>query len=170
MRLRKGPASLRRTPVRRTLERTFGGACERFGTRLLHYTLQSNHLHFIVESEDRRALSRAMQGLAIRIARTLNRLWNRTGQVFSDRYHDRILRTPREVRNALVYVLRNHVKHGIALVGLDPFASGAWFDGWEDAQGGTERASHLARAKTWLLRTGWKYWGPVRPEEIPRRG
>ncbi len=167
MRLRKGLASLRKKAARRALEQAFGAAYGRFGTRLVHYSIQSNHLHLLVESEGRRALARAMQGLAVRIARSLNRLWNRTGQVFSDRYHDRILRTPREVRNALVYVLQNHAKHGIALVGLDPFASGAWFDGWEDV-GAAERASHLARARTWLMRIGWKHWGPVRRTEVPR--
>ena len=43
----------------------------------------------------------------IRIARVLNKLWRRRGRVFADRYHDRILKTPREVKNALVYVLAN---------------------------------------------------------------
>ena len=54
-----------------------------------------------------------MQGLAIRIARGLNRLWGRKGKVFADRYHDRVLRTPREVRNALAYVLNNARRHAV---------------------------------------------------------
>jgi len=49
----------------------------------------------------------------IRVAKGLNKLWARRGKVFADHYHDRILRTPREVRNALCYVLHNAKKHGL---------------------------------------------------------
>ncbi len=169
MRLRSGLASLRTKHTRRVLESVLAAACDRFGTRIVHYSLQSNHVHLIVESEERRALSRALQGLAIRIARALNKLWGRTGKVFADRYHDRILRTRREVRNALVYVLKNHAHHGIGLVGMDPYASGRAFDGWEGMEGPCESSAHVARAKTWLLWIGWKYWGLVREEEVPGR-
>ncbi|HEU4420409.1 MAG TPA: hypothetical protein VFT55_15845, partial [Planctomycetota bacterium] len=79
--------------------------------RLCHYAVLNDHLHLLVEAQDRLALSRGLQGLAIRIAKALNRLWRRRGTVFADRYHDRILKTPREVRNALCYVLGNGKKH-----------------------------------------------------------
>src|SRR5437588_6313587 len=68
--------------------------------RVIHYSIQGNHLHLILEAEDARALARAMQRLATRIARRLNALSRRSGGVFADRYHSRPLRTPREVRNA----------------------------------------------------------------------
>jgi hypothetical protein len=71
-----------------------------------------------------------MQGLKVRIAKALNKFWKRRGTVFSDRYHARILRTPREVRRALLYVLQNARRHGMRLLGVDPCSSGAWFDGW----------------------------------------
>ena len=48
-----------------------------------------------------------MQGLLIRVARGLNRFWERKGKVFADRFHARVLRTPREVRNALHYLFHN---------------------------------------------------------------
>ena len=67
--------------------------------RLVHYTMQDDHLHLICEAQDRLSLSRGMQGLTIRVARALNRAWARAGKVFADRYHDRILRSPREVRH-----------------------------------------------------------------------
>ena len=38
-------------------------------------------------------------------------VFERRGSVFADRYHDRVLKTPREVRNALRYVLGNGRKH-----------------------------------------------------------
>lgn len=168
MRLRSGLASLRKTSARRALERALGAALGRFGTRIVQYSIQSNHVHLIVESRDERALARAMAGLAIRFAKALNRLWTRKGKVFADRYHERILRTPREVRNALVYVLKNHARHGIGMSGHDPFASGKWFDGWRDAPDVAGIAAHVSRARTWLLRIGWRRWGLVRLAEAPR--
>src|SRR5258706_5334783 len=92
--------------------------------QVVHYSIQSNHLHLIVEAADRAALTAGMRGLLVRIARALNRLWDRRGSVFGDRFHEHELRTPREVRNALVYVLQNLRKHGIALAGPDPLSSG----------------------------------------------
>ena len=93
------------------MKRAFFFACDRFGVRLLHFSVQGNHLHLIVEAPDRDALTQAMQGLAIRLARGVNRASSRKGRVFADRYHSRILKTPAEVRNAVHYVLHNRQKH-----------------------------------------------------------
>jgi putative transposase len=98
--------------------------------QVVHHSIQSNHLHLIVEADDRAALTSGMRGLLVRIARALNRLWKRSGPVFADRFHEHELRKPREVRNALVYVLQNLRKHGITLAGPDPLSSGPEFDGW----------------------------------------
>jgi REP element-mobilizing transposase RayT len=161
-RLFAGLPNLRSKHAFRHLRDCFFEGCDRFGFRLIHFSVQSNHLHFIAEAEDRTSLTRGLQGLLIRIAKRLNKWWVRKGSVFSDRYHDRILRTPREVRNALAYVLNNARKHGVALAAglLDPFASGAWFDGWRHVAG-------LATARSWLLRLGWRRHGPLDPDEVP---
>ncbi len=80
-----------------------------FGVR--HFSIQSNHVHMIVEAKDRQALSRDVQGLAIRVARTIDRVLGRRGAIWADRHHRRDLATPREIRHALVYVLQNIKKH-----------------------------------------------------------
>ena len=145
VRLKKGLPSLRRKSAYRVLGRAFAAGGERFGFRLIHFSVQSNHIHLLAEAEDRRALSRGMQGLSIRIARGLNRLWRRTGKVFVDRYHDHILGSPTEVRNALRYVLHNVQRHGIRFIeGLDPFTSAV---GW---------TLRLPLPRTWLLTRGWQ--------------
>ena len=93
-----------------------------------------------------------MQGLSIRMAKALNRLWQRSGKIFADRFHSRALKTPREVRNALAYVLLNTNHHGVRYTdGCDPCSSGASFDGWRDAKntGAESRPDFLARARTW---------------------
>src|SRR5688572_2419802 len=112
MRVKPGLPSLRGLREHAALRAAIVAGCERAGFRLVHYSVQSNHLHLIVEGSCRNGLSRGLQGLAIRMARALNRLWRRLGSVFADRYHDRILRSPREVWNALRYVLNNARKHG----------------------------------------------------------
>src|SRR5688572_6832780 len=97
------------------LRLAFAKGHARDGFRLVHYSVQSNHLHLIVEAKDRPSLSRGMQALQVRSARALNRIWKRTGSVFADRYFDRILKSPRQVRNALCYVFNNARKHGLKL-------------------------------------------------------
>jgi REP element-mobilizing transposase RayT len=78
---------------------------DRFDVRVVEFSVQGNHVHLLVEAPDRHALARAIQGFSIRVAKGLNRMMGRTGRVFDDRYHARVLRTPTEVRHAIRYVL-----------------------------------------------------------------
>ncbi len=164
-RLVEGVPNLRRERTLVLLRDTLAAGANRYGFRLVEYTIQSNHLHLLAEGEDARSIARGMQGLLVRIAKALNRHWGRRGKVLVDRYHSRILRTPREVRNALVYVLQNARKHGAQLTGIDSFSSGHWFDGWRDRL--ARVPSPIARAKSWLLTTGWRRWGLLRLAEVP---
>jgi len=135
--------------------------------RVIEYSIQSNHLHLFVEASDKDALARGMQGLKISIAKGLNQLWERGGELWADRYHNRSLRTPREVRNALRYLLDNARRHGRrwrygdGKVRPDPFSSGLWFDGWRNyaPDGFLAAASPAARARSWLARVGWRRHG-----------
>ncbi len=173
MKLERGHPCLRRARERQALLDAFRAGRERHGMRLVHYSIQSNHVHALVEARDALALSRGMLGLAIRIARALNRVWTRTGRVWADRFHSRILRTPREVRNALVYVLHNARKHGVHVAGIDPHSSGAAFDGWKDTvvikNGITSFTTPVTPARSWLLNIGWRKHGRIGTEEAPAR-
>jgi REP element-mobilizing transposase RayT len=158
MKLRCGLPSLRRGTAHSVLIGAFRAMRERAHFRLVHYSIQSNHLHFVCEALDRRELTLGVQSLAIRIAKGLNALWQRAGELFADRYHDRILRTPREVRNVLRYVLTNSARHGVAMAdgGSDPYSSARWFDISLDRGAEFDQTrTPLARARTWLLSTGW---------------
>jgi len=170
-RLQQGLPSLRSKRVYTALRAAFAAGCNRAGFRLVHYSVQRNHLHMIVESADGTCLSRGMQGLLIRVARTLNRLWSRSGKVFADRYHDHILRTPREVRQALAYVLNNARRHGLRLkLAIDHFTSGWWFDGWREKptfKGLSSIQQPVAEARTWLLSAGWRKHRLISLEEVP---
>lgn len=170
MRLRAGLPSLRRRREFAVLLDAFAKARERFGFRLVHHSVQSNHVHLICEAEDRRALARGMQGLMIRVAKRVNRLWKRKGSVFSDRYHARVLGTPTEMRNALIYVLHNVKKHRrSAARALDEYASTRMFDGWrERVRAATEAVRRsVARAQTWLVREGWSRAGEISVHHRP---
>lgn len=167
VRLRSELPNLRRDAARAVIERAFRAARGRSGFRLAQYTLQSNHVHLIAEANDERELSRGMHGLLVRVARALNRLWSRKGSIFADRYHARQLRTPREVRAALVYVLHNARHHGLRLLGLDPFSSGPWFDGWSRPRK-TSSGFPGSAARTWLLRFGWRLHGLIGLDERVR--
>ena len=163
VRLKEGLPSLRRRREARVLVDAFAKGCNRSGFRLNHFSIQSNHLHFIVQAQHRQGLSRGMQGLLIRIAKGLNRLWGRSGRVFGDRFHDRALKTPREVRNALAYVLNNVRRHRISVPENEPdaFSSGRWFDGWKNFAARPTQNVPISRARSWLLAVGWRKRGRI---------
>jgi putative transposase len=170
MKLRAGLTSLR---TRSAFGRVLDGlvrARERFGSRITHFSVQRDHVHLVVETESTMAMSRAMQGLAVRLALAVNRTMNRRGKVFADRFHDRVLRTPRQVRNALAYVLCNARKHGVAprrSGWTDPFSSAAMFDGWLRVRPDASTTALVATAHTWLLRVGWRRGGLLDPDHCP---
>ncbi len=157
----------------RLLPRLFAGR-ERLGMRLVHFSVQRDHIHLLVEARDRTSLSRGVQGLSVRIARALNRLMERRGRVFRDRFHHRVLATARQVRNAIAYVLCNARKHGRAPAPgsrpwLDPYSSAPSFDGWARVAG--DATAVVGRvtvaAGTWLLAVGWRRAGPLDPDHCP---
>src|SRR5262245_21251157 len=125
--------------------RAITDAAERFGMRIVQFSVQGNHMHLVVEAADTRAMSQAMQDFSIRVARGLNRMMHRQGPVLADRYHARPLQTTRDVRRVVSYVRHNHRKH-MAQVGkpvppryVDPYASDA-------------RVIALPRPHTFMLR------------------
>lgn len=150
-------------------------AAHRSWFRVVEYSVQDNHLHILVEATDRRYLARGMQGLKIRMAKALNRVWKRKGSVFADRYHARILATPSEVKHALAYVLNNTRRHAWQLgrkvlpkSWIDPYSSADQFPGWRDRF--PELPDEITREpKTWLLRVGWRRRGLLELATIPGR-
>jgi len=111
--------------------------------RIVHFTVQTNHLHLLVEADGTPALSCGMQGLGIRLAKAINRRIGRAGRVWSDRFHCRALRTPREVRNGLIYVLLNGRKHHVTGRGIDPCSAARG----RGSEGGAIRQQLLARRR-----------------------
>jgi REP element-mobilizing transposase RayT len=167
--------SLRSGKLVREVEKSFAAACERGRFRLVHYSIQRDHVHMIVEATGKHALACGMKSIAARVARAANRVFARRGRVLADRFHLRVLCTPREVRNALAYVLLNARRH-LAKRGhrplprpvIDPASSARWFRGWIQ---GRAPVSHsppsVAGPRTWLLCVGWRRHGLLDPAETP---
>ncbi len=171
--------SLRKRSFLRVFRPSLREACERGSFRVVHYSVQANHLHLIVEAAGKEALGRGMKSIASRFARAVQRVFGRQGTVVYGRYAMRILATQREVRHALAYVLLNVRKHWFERLGeapparIDEASSGRWFDGWTRLPGTPARASpgsgecEVARARTYFLAEGWRRHGLVRLDEIP---
>ena len=166
-RLRAGLPRLRQRREYAALRGAFRAGCARFGFRLVHYAVLDNHLHLLVEAKGRDSLRRGLQGLLIRIARALNKLWARAGKVFADRYHDHVLKSPRETRNAIRNLFENARKHffegGMPRPQvIDVFTSAPWFDGFRErivVRGIEHVPRPTSDAHTWLLRKGWRRHG-----------
>jgi len=133
LRVTKGLPWLRAPRTYRALERAFRNGKEKDGFGLIEYSVQQDHLHLIVEADDRRRLARGMQGLMIRIAKALNRFWrDRVGRVFADRYFALAITQRVQLRRVLRYVLQNGRKHGVWSEPNQPhpYSSGRWFLRW----------------------------------------
>jgi REP element-mobilizing transposase RayT len=89
------------------------------GLRILHYSVQSNHMHFILEADNNKILETGMRSLTVTIAKGINK-----GKVQLERYHLHVLKTIRETKNAISYVLFNEQKHsGKKCIELDGYSS-----------------------------------------------
>jgi putative transposase len=183
--LRSGFRPLRSAFVFPTVRGTIRDLNRRWQDRfqVVPFSVQSDHLHLIVEAVDRKALLGGVRGLSVSLARRVNQLVFRRGRVIADRWHGRALSTPRAVRHALVYLFGNYRKHEKSAGGVvDPFSSAPYFPGFlEFAQGvptardlrriaGIElaRGSPVLEPRSWLLRVGWRRHGLISIREAPR--
>ena len=159
---------------------TIALASKRDDCRIVQFSVQRDHIHLVVEAQHAKALSDGMRAFQISAARRMNAKLGRTGQVFADRYHAEYLTSPRQVRNALAYVMNNWRKHrednGAASEWKHDWYSSSWtFFGWKEREGehflplppeGYESAM-VWLPKTWLLREGWRKHGLISLHEVP---
>jgi REP element-mobilizing transposase RayT len=156
------------------------GKARRRGLAIIHYSVLSNHIHLVLEAGDRLALALQMQSLGVSFAKQLNARLSRKGPVLRERYHVHVLKTPREVKHALSYVISNELKHTgrTGRIAVDEFSSAItlpdslWSElfghRWRNVVGFPEEMDPgetreieisvrnlLSPPKTWLLREGW---------------
>ena len=148
--------------------------------RVVHFSLQTNHVHLVIEADSGKGvvsgrkgyapLRAGVSGLMIAFARRLNMMLRRKGKVWDDRYHRRDLKTATETNRAFAYVLRNFLRHGEVGWGkgiVDPFSSAWLFEGWTEPvrpfRTSRRWAWPICRAKTWLASRGYLRVGRIAP-------
>ena len=178
LRVRKDVGRLRRGPIYRAISSALRHTLAEAGFRVVHTSIQHNHLHFLVEADDKSALSHGMRSLTITAALAINRVCGRSGRVFEYRYSAKPITSPRQVRNTLAYVLNNWRRHNehlrTAAAGrsrLDPYSTAIRFDGWKEAPHMNVTADYeplpAAAPETWLLRVGWQRYGRISAYAVP---
>ena len=148
---------------------------KRFGLYVVHYDIQPNHIHLVVEAADKETLTRGMRSLATTLAIAIKKICGLVcrGKVFKGRYHAHILKTPTEVKRALRYVIFNLAKHKSCGAIVDPYSSVHTLDRlhglvtedeYERIKKDTGRrppwhhavAQAVSKASTYLLAIGWR--------------
>ncbi|HWO23211.1 MAG TPA: transposase [Kofleriaceae bacterium] len=187
MRVVGSASGLRRKDTYLALREATIVTAKREDFRIVHMSIQRDHVHLIVEADSRRALSKGLQGFSISAARQLNKAITerggdrRTGKVFADRYHARPLTCPRAVRNAIAYTLGNWRHHGedrahfAQTWKVDPFSSGATFFDWKELEDSpvlwplppTYQPLLVFRPRTWLLQSWHEFHPRISVREAP---
>jgi REP element-mobilizing transposase RayT len=187
LRVRRAIGNLRKAKLYKALRHATYVTATNERMRIVHVSIQREHIHLLIEVEDKRALSRGMQGFKISAAKQVNRALGeidghrRKGSVFEDRYQAEIITTPKRARHALAYVLNNWRKHGEdrgKRYNTDPYSTGCLFTGWKAYEGKNfmwqlpEGYGPLIvwLPQTWLLREGWKRHGRIGFHEVPSAG
>jgi len=186
MRVVPAVGSLRRREMYKAIRNASIAAARSGRFRIVHASLQRDHLHMLVEAEHKSALARGMQGFQISAAKHINAALGdgaqpRRGKVFSDRYHLEVITSPRQARHAISYVLGNWRHHGEDRGELssswlvDPFSSAILFPDWIERQDEpwlwpmreTYDPLVVFRPNTWLLAEGWKKAGTISYRAVP---
>jgi REP element-mobilizing transposase RayT len=180
--------NLRRRHAYRAIREATITAAGREDFRIVHLSIQHNHVHLLVEADRKEALSSGMQRFQISAAKHLNaevgkatRGARRRGTVFPDRYHAKIITSPRQARHALNYVINNWRKHREdrghreQSWRVDPYSTGVMFPDWKERVDepflwrgpATYDPLVVYRPRTWLLREAWKKHGLISYREVP---
>jgi REP element-mobilizing transposase RayT len=180
--------NLRRRCVYQAIREATLTTARREDFRVVHVSIQHNHIHLLIEADHKQALASGMQGLQISAAKHLNAAISkgkpgprRRGTVFPDRYHAEIITSPTQARRALSYILNNFRKHRedqvapMSTWAIDWFSSAISFPGWVEYG----EAAFMWRGpptydplityqpRTWLLREGWTKAGSISCRAVP---
>ena len=176
--------NLRRRDMYRALREATIVVAKHEDVRIVHVSIQKNHVHLLVEAEGKAALARGMKAFQVSAAKKINRRLplvdgrRRRGAVFPDRYYMEVIASPRQARHALAYVLNNWRKHGEhrtdAMRGwrVDPFSTATSFRDWRGGPLALTAPPEYEPlvvwpARSWLLTVGWRRHGLIDVFEKP---
>jgi REP element-mobilizing transposase RayT len=180
MRTLKSVGRLRRGKVYRAAWRALRKIAALVDFRVVHISIQHNHIHLLAEAGSNEALESGMRRLSISLARQINKSLSRRGKVFEFRYHSEEITSPTQTRNALAYVLNNWRRHredegfdvSARTAKLDKFSSAILFTGWADFRLTVWPENYdplpVSPPQTWLLKVGWQLARrPIKPSDTP---
>ena len=129
---------------------------------IVEFSIQSNHIHLVVEADDRKTVIRKMQGFMIAFAKRVNRILGRSGKVWADRYFARDVTSSRDMHNVLSYVFGNAKRH--RAIPDAPGVVDVYSTTWRFFGFPTRGTEHWPRPKprTAMLQRWWRAHGPVR--------
>lgn len=162
MRIKKGAISLRGPKMTKAFKAGLSKA-KNAGLGVVHYAVESNHVHLFAESDSNESLRSGMSSFGSSFGKAIRKATGGKGSVFQGRYHLRVLKSPRQTKNALAYVLLNHSKHEGSIPYPDDHSSACYFSDWKSLLGGRYRVlpaeeppEFLSAAQSWLGRKGWR--------------
>jgi REP element-mobilizing transposase RayT len=179
LRVEDAIGNVRRRDCYHAIRRAMGSTGTRDDFRIVHISLERDHVHLIVEASDRVTLAKGMYVFEMVAAKLLNKVVTREtgrlrrGRVFCDRYHPVVITSPKQMRNTIAYVLNNWRRHkqddgaDSMFWDVDYFSSGATFTGWKERHGTPRPLPHgyqplpVRSAQSWLLSTGWRKAGSI---------
>ena len=175
IKVRRGVPSLRQARCMKAIWYALVAAKAAYKMRVVHFCVQRNHIHLIIEAASRKALLSGMRGLSIRLSKRLNAALGLSGRLLADRYHLELLDNFLRLRRAIAYVLNNTRRHAYQRGGwtkpaeyIDPCSSGYYFDGW---RGTKVRPPPLDapvdKPGGFALKRGWRRHGLIVVGEIP---
>ncbi|MBC7430062.1 MAG: transposase [Bacteriovorax sp.] len=91
--------------------------------KVIHYTLEYNHVHLLVEASDHKVMHRGMQALGISLSKSINKIKCLKGTVYKHRYHLKRLTSTQQLKNVLHYIFNNGIHHKRTSSILDPYNS-----------------------------------------------
>jgi REP element-mobilizing transposase RayT len=135
---------------------------------VVHYSIQNDHIHMIVEAKDNESMARGMKSLCGRFGKIIRSVIGGSGPVFKGRFHQEVITSPTQMKRALAYVLLNTAKHMKVFDHIDAFSSGWAFKEWRKLLGGgytdiihdelkqfARDLEELSPARSWLASKGW---------------
>lgn len=187
LRARSEIGNMRQPRIYKAIRDAMQFARQRGRIRIVHLSIQRDHLHLLVEADSKDLLAKGIAGFKVAVARNVNLALasdgvRRRGSVFAHRYHLTVITTPTQARRVLAYVINNWRKHREDVGGMrawltDPYSSGRSFADWLELADGraltpaepTYGALAVSAPESWLLRAGWKRAGPISAFEVPSR-
>ena len=120
------------------------------GIRIVHFTLEHDHVHLYAECGSNLVLAKGMKAFGVTLVKGINKLKRSKGTLYKYRFHLRILKTPRDAKNVINYILKNGIKHRRTLKVINPYNSALALHDFGLLKIHLKRADIVAKAERFL--------------------